>query len=108
MEIEILGKKVTLKRTMRSLIIYEQKTGKTFQPKSVTDVMYYFYACILASDRSLSITFDEFMDWLDDGHMESFIDFSQWLTGQLKNEEAFLALKAEEKTAKKAKPQGRK
>ena len=81
MEITIKNKTITLKRTFRSLIAYESATGKAFNPKTVTESIMYFYCVIIASDMELELTYDEFMDWLDD-NPKALQDFTQWLIEQ--------------------------
>ena len=81
MEITIKNKTITLKRTFRSLIAYESATGKAFNPKTVTESIMYFYCVIIASDMELELTYDEFMDWLDN-NPTALQDFTQWLIEQ--------------------------
>ena len=78
MEITINEKKIQLKKTFRSLIAYESATGKAFNPTTVTESIMYFYCVIIASDMELELTYDEFMDWLDD-NPTALQDFTQWL-----------------------------
>lgn len=81
MVITIKDKKITLKRTFRSLIAYESATGKAFNPKTVTESIMYFYCVIIASDMELELTYDEFMDWLDE-NPTALQEFTQWLIEQ--------------------------
>lgn len=81
MEITIKNKTIKLKKTFRSLIAYESATGKAFNPKTVTESIMYFYCVIIASDMELELTYDEFMDWLDD-NPTALQDFTQWLISQ--------------------------
>ena len=81
MEITIKNKTITLKRTFRSLIAYESATGKAFNPKTVTESIMYFYCVIIASDMELELTYDEFMDWLDE-NPTALQEFTQWLIEQ--------------------------
>lgn len=81
MEISIKDKTIKLKRTFRSLIAYESATGKAFNPITITESIMYFYCVIIASDTTLEITYDEFMDWLDD-NPTALQDFTEWLVKQ--------------------------
>lgn len=81
MVITIKDKTITLKRTFRSLIAYESATGKAFNPKTVTESIMYFYCVIIASDMELELTYDEFMDWLDE-NPTALQEFTQWLIEQ--------------------------
>ena len=81
MVITIKDKTIKLKRTFRSLIAYESATGKAFNPKTVTESIMYFYCVIIASDMELELTYDEFMDWLDN-NPTALQEFTQWLIEQ--------------------------
>lgn len=81
MEIIINGKPIELKRTFRSLIVYEQAMGKAFNPKTVTESIMYFYCVIIASDSSLELSYDEFLDWLD-ANPTALNEFTDWLIKQ--------------------------
>jgi hypothetical protein len=92
MKVTINGIDVELKYTMRSLMIYEKIYGKTFQPEGLSEMMVYFYSTILASDKNVKLSFDEFLDMLDN-NPEMLTDFANWLTATtsvnkyIKNEE---------------------
>ncbi len=79
MIIKINGKTVTLKYTFRAMMIYEKITGESFNPKGLTEIIIYFYSCVLASDKSLDFSFDDFTDYLDD-NPEVLGEFSEWLS----------------------------
>lgn len=81
MEITIKEKTIKLKKTFRSLIAYESATGKAFNPTTVSDSIMYFYCVIIASDQTLEITYDEFLDWLDENPI-ALENFTQWLIAQ--------------------------
>jgi len=81
MDITINGKNVTLKKTFRSVIAYEQAMGKSFNPQTITETVMYFYCVIIASDQSVEITFDEFLNWLDE-NPTAIKDFTDWLIKQ--------------------------
>lgn len=79
MKITINGKDIELRKTMRSYIMYESITEKVFAPKTMTDMVTYFYCVVMSSQKETAITFDEFIDWLDE-HENAVSEFSQWLT----------------------------
>ena len=66
MKIKIQEKEIELKKTFRSYIIFESITDKIFAPKTMSDVVTYFYSVVLASEKDINLTFDEFIDWLDE------------------------------------------
>lgn len=78
MTIEIKNNKVELKQTLKSMMIFEKITDKNFDIKTISDVIIYFYSCVVASKKDIDITFDEFIEWLDN-NQNSFADFNDWL-----------------------------
>lgn len=79
MKVIIKEKEVQLKKTMRSYIMFENiNDGKMFAPKSLTDMVTFFYCVVCSSDRTLDVKFDEFLDWIDEN--EGILDkFATWL-----------------------------
>lgn len=102
MEITINNKTITLKRTFRSYIIYESATGKPFAPKSLTDSITFFYCTVIASDQELEITFDEFLDWLDDNET-ALQEFTDWLVRQNEIDASMSSKKKATKAKKESK-----
>ena len=80
MIVRIKDRDVTLKKSYRSMIVYESITGSVFQPKNLTDMLTYFYSVIISSDKDLVFTFDEFIDWLDGSNPSLLDDFTSWVT----------------------------
>ena len=83
-----------LKNTFRAHIIYEQITQKTFAPKNLTDIITFMYATVMASNPELTVTFDEFISYLDE-NPEKLNEFVEWLTVQEKKQKD-LSPKADE------------
>ena len=79
MEIVIKGNTVSLKYSFRALMIYENITQKSFNPKGISDVVVFFYAVVVATTKDNTLSFDDFIDWLDD-NPTAINDFSVWLT----------------------------
>ena len=100
MKINIKDKEIELKKTFRSYIIFESITDKIFAPKTMSDVATYFYSVVLASDRNIELTFDEFIDWLDENE-NALNDFEQWLTEISKVDSQLQSKKKEKKTKEK-------
>lgn len=77
MKITINNKEFNLKISMRSIIIWEKISDKTFNPITVTDLILYFYSIILANNPDFEMTFDNFIDYLDEhpGLFNEFMDF---------------------------------
>lgn len=66
MEVTIKGKDIALKYSFRALMIYENITQKSFNPQGLTDVITFFYSVVVASARDSILSFDDFIDWIDD------------------------------------------
>lgn len=81
MKIQILDREVELKSSFRAYIIFENITGKSFQAvQTLSDVLVFMYATILASLKTTDISFDAFMDYID-SNPGVVTEFSEWLTG---------------------------
>lgn len=66
MTITIKDKQYTIKYTLRALFIYEQIKKEPFALKTITDYYLFFYCMLLASNPDIEITFDVFIDTLDE------------------------------------------
>lgn len=97
MEITINNKNIKLKKTFRSLIAYESATGKAFSPSTITEYIMYFYCVIIASDQTLEISYDEFMDWLDE-NPTMLNEFTEWILKMSENESKLTKKKSNKKT----------
>lgn len=78
MQITINKKKITLKYSIRSMMMYENMTQKSFSPNSITDVITFMYCVVIASSKDYSITFDQFIDYIDE-HPETMTKFAEWI-----------------------------
>lgn len=85
MEITIKDKSYELKKTFRSILIYEEIKGELFNPQSVSDILLYFYSTLLASNPSMDITFNDFLQFLDE-NPDSLNNFVEWIELQNKKE----------------------
>ena len=70
-----------IKFNLRSMLLFEQITGKIFEIKTLTDEYILFYACILANNKHTNMTFDDFLNYVDE-HPELFIEFSEILKAE--------------------------
>ena len=82
MKVTINDREIELKYSFRSMMIYEKIAGVSFNPRGVTEIMIYFYSTLLASDKELTLTFDDFVDWVDE-NPKSLNDFSEWVQSTL-------------------------
>lgn len=78
MTVHIKGKDIELKYTIRALMMYENMVDNTFNPQGVTDMVTFFYCIVLASSKDYSITFDEFIDYIDESNYV-LNDFKEWI-----------------------------
>lgn len=78
MKIKINDKEIELKYSFRAIIMWEQIQEKPFQPVSASDVMVYMYCILCSSDKSVKITFDEFLDYLD-ANPSVIEEFTKWI-----------------------------
>lgn len=78
MKITIDQKEIELKYSIRSLIMFENITEKTFNPQGVGDVVTFFYCVVISSSKDYSLSYDEFLDWLDENSVE-LRNFATWL-----------------------------
>ena len=55
MTININGKDITLKYSLRAMMMYENITGGTLTPSSITDVVTFFYCVVIASSMDYEL-----------------------------------------------------
>ena len=81
MKITIDNREYELKYSFRTLMVYENITNKSFEPKSLTDIINLLYSCIIVNDLTkgnTTITYDNFLDWLEKNPVV-LTEFSNWL-----------------------------
>ena len=78
MQITLNKKKITLKYTLRAMMMYENMTQKSFSPNTITDVITFMYCVVIASSKDYSITFDQFIDYIDE-HPDTMTKFAEWI-----------------------------
>lgn len=64
MKVTINNKEYKIKYTLRALFIFEQITGKSFNLETLLDNYIFFYSIIVANNDDV-LTWDEFIDALD-------------------------------------------
>lgn len=85
MTVDFKGRELELRYGFRPLMIYENIAGKTFNPSGLTDIVYFFYCCLLASafrNEGDNIEYNDFLDWLDE-NPDKLNEFSTWLVQTL-------------------------
>ena len=66
MNIRINDTDYCIKWTLRAFFIYEQITGKIFKMQTLTDEYVFIYCLLLANNPEIQLTFNEFIDVLDE------------------------------------------
>lgn len=100
MVISIKDKEVKLRYSFRCFFIFENIMGRSFQPNTTTDVLVFFYSCIMASDKELEFNFDEFLDMVDE-NPGLIAEFSQFITQAVSNNKSLLPDDEEDENKKK-------
>ena len=85
----INGKEYPIKYGIRSMLIQEQITQKPFSIDNMNEQLVFLYACLLAADNELTMSYEEFLDAVDDD-MSIIIRFGQYLAEQQKKEKNIL------------------
>ena len=101
MTIQIKDREVTLRYSFRSLILYENIQKKSFSPESTTDVLVYMFCVILGSDPEVELSFNEFLDMIDE-NPNLVVEFSSWLSEQI-SRQTMLSPEDEDDEKKKVK-----
>ena len=83
-----------MRYSMRSMMIYENIMQQNFNPKGLTEILTFFCCYVLASCKDLNLTFDEFIDWIDE-NPEAIVEFNEWLASTV-NKNSYLRKKAED------------
>lgn len=96
MTITIRQTEITLKYSLRSLFQYENITGQSFNPKTLQDFCTFFYCVMCSSNKDLNITFDEFIDFLDEDPSKMSA-FAEWL-GKVMAKNTFLSGQVEKES----------
>ena len=95
----INGKEYPIKYGIRSMLIQEQITQKPFSLDNMNEQLVFLYACLLAADNELSMSYEEFLDAVDED-MSIIIRFGQYLAEQQKKEKNILKDKGTKKKKK--------
>lgn len=78
MTIDLFNKKIELKYSLRSLMMYENIQGNSNLPTTITDTLTFLYCIVISSTKDYSITFDQFIDEIDN-KPEVVNEMVEWL-----------------------------
>ena len=95
----INGKEYPIKYGIRSMLIQEQITQKPFSLDNMNEQLVFLYSCLLAADNELTMSYEEFLDAIDED-MSIIIRFGQYLAEQQKKEKNILKDKGTKKKKK--------
>ena len=95
----INGKEYPIKYGIRSMLIQEQITQKPFSLDNMNEQLVFLYSCLLAADNELNMSYEEFLDAIDED-MSIIIRFGQYLAEQQKKEKNILKDKGTKKKKK--------
>ena len=85
----INGKEYPIKYGIRAMLIAEQITQKPFSLDNMNEQLVFLYSCLLAADNELTMSYEEFLDAVDED-MSIIIRFGQYLAEQQKKEKNIL------------------
>ena len=95
----INGKEYKIKYGIRSMLIQEQITQKPFSLDNMNEQLVFLYSCLLAANNELTMSYEEFLDAIDED-MSIIIRFGQYLAEQQKKEKNILKDKGTKKKKK--------
>lgn len=105
MKIIFRGKELELHYSMRIYIIYENIMGKgvAFEElQSYTSLLTLFYSALAATlqynKMDSNVTYDEFIDWLDEDPSDKLKQFSEWFVSHLLSQSDKTDTKLEKET----------
>ena len=89
MKLNIKDKEIELKYSIRALLMYENMTDKTFSTSTLlTDMVVFMYCVVISSSKDYSLSFDEFIDYLDE-NPNANQEFAEWLKNNVNSNNNF-------------------
>lgn len=95
MDIEINGRKITLKFSFRAEMLFEQINDRSFTAANTTEWIQLFFCYVICATSDGEIKFDDFIGWIDE-NPDKFYDFITWYTDKMQNISDLRASKKEE------------
>jgi len=90
---------------LKAFMFWEQLMSKPFSVETLTDTYVLFYSFLLASNKPFDVTFEQFMDMLDENH-SAVREFNEWFRQQTELQ-AQIANPEKSASKKKAHTQGK-
>ena len=66
MNITIKDNNIEIKQTLRSLLLFENIAGHSYNANGMNDIILFVYCVIVASGKLYDLTYDEYLDWADE------------------------------------------
>lgn len=79
MKLKINDKEIELKYSIRAMLMFENMNERPFNPNGLTDIVTFMYCVVVSSSKDYSISFDDFLDYLD-ANPNAMNDFASWLS----------------------------
>ena len=71
MKITIKDKEYNLKYSIRALFLYERIAQKPFEANTIEDQFIFFYCLLLSSNPDMDMSFDDFIEAVDSGDLDT-------------------------------------
>lgn len=84
--IKIKDQDYNLKYSIRALLLYERITGRGIQIDTLADQIQFFYCLLLASNPDMELTFDQFIDAIDNEEID-ITQIQQFVIDQQKRQD---------------------
>lgn len=78
MTVKFNDKEIELKFSIRALIMYENVTQQDYTHTNINDTLTLFYCYLVTSAKDYSITWDMFLDFIDED-VTVIQKFNEWL-----------------------------
>lgn len=93
-------KELKLKYTQRAVIIFEEITGQPLKLDNNKNILIFYYCVLIANNRDVNLTFDDFIDVVDDD--DTLLPYmNNWFAGEIAKRSIFPSKEKEEEDAKK-------
>lgn len=101
MKIKFGNDEYALKYSLRAFMLFEQMLSKPFNVETLTDTYVLFYCFLMASNKPFDITFEQYMDLLDE-NPETVREFNKWFAEETARQAQITNPEKPKKGAKKA------
>lgn len=82
------NKEVELKYSIRAMMMYENITESSFNPKNLTDILTFFYCVVVSSMKDYNYSFEQFIDELDNDPSK-LEELTNWMNSNISNQNTF-------------------